>query len=217
MNELEPLKDNLISKAFDFLGKITNKPLTELGELFADKVKYFRFKNQINTLIKAKKFLKEKNIEPKKIPFKLLFSLLEYSSWEEDQSMQTKWASLLANYATIESSNNVNACYVEILNQITPIEVKILDILYNAYYDKDPNLKNPTVFSKDKIFSFIGLNIDKDKQLVIIDNLFRLNLLQPTASHNSVLLGKFPVALRTYDAIEFTPLGIDFVKLCRFK
>jgi hypothetical protein len=217
MNELEPLKDNLISKAFDFLGKITNKPLTELGELLEDKVKYFRFKNQINTLIKARKFLKEKNIEPKKIPFKTLFSLLEYSSWEEDQSMQTKWASLLANYATIESSNNVNACYVEILNQITPIEVKILDILYNAYYDKEPNFKNPPVFSKDKIFSFIGLNIDKDKQLVIIDNLFRLNLLQPTASYNSVLLGKFPVALRTYDAIEFTPLGLDFVKLCRVK
>lgn len=215
MNELEPLKNTLIEKAFNFLEKITDKPLSELGGLLADQVKYLRFKNQINILIKARKFLKEKDIKPEKVSFKPLFSLLEYSSWEEDQSMQIKWASLLANYANPEFSNDINLCYVEILNQLTPIEVKILDILYDAYYDKPSKLKTPPVFSKDKIFNFV--NAKKEKQLIIIDNLFRLNLLQSTASHNGILVGKFPIALRTYDAIEFTPLGLDFVKHCRFQ
>lgn len=141
---------------------------------------------------------------------------MEYSSWEENTNIQKKWSALLANYANSKLSNDISLCYVEILNQLTSTEVKILDILYDAYYDKDPNLKNPPVFSKDKIFSFIEPNVEKEKQTILIDNLFRLNLLQSMASHNSVLLGKFPVALRTYDAIEFTPLGIDFVKNCRF-
>lgn len=215
MNELEPLKNTLIEKAFDFLEKITNKPLSELGGLLADQVKYLRFKNQINILIKARKFLKEKDIKPEKVSFKPLFSLLEYSSWEEDQSMQIKWASLLANYANPEFSNDINLCYVGILNQLTPIEVEILDILYDAYYDKPSKIKTPPVFGKDKIFNFV--NAKKEKQLIIIDNLFRLNLLQSTASHNGMTIGKFPIALRTYDAIEFTPLGLDFVKHCRFQ
>ena len=205
----------LLNKATEFLEKIVNPPLKELGGLLADKMKYWRFRNQVNTIIQAEKFLKEKNIKPEKVPLKPLFSLLEYSSWEEDQSMQIKWASLLANYANPEFSNDINLCYVEILNQLTPIEVKILDILYDAYYDKPSKLKTPPVFSKDKIFNFV--NAKKEKQLIIIDNLFRLNLLQSTASHNGILVGKFPIALRTYDAIEFTPLGLDFVKHCRFQ
>lgn len=214
MNELEVQKD-LVNKAVSFLEKIVNPPLKELGGLLSDQVRFWRFKNQVKIINKAEDFLRQKGIKPKIIPLKTLAPLLEYSSWEEDADMQTKWASLLANYANPEFSNDINLCYVEILNQLTPIEVKILDILYNAYYDKPSKLKTPPVFSREKIFNFV--NARKVKQLVIIDNLFRLNLLQSTASHGSIRFGKFPIPFRTYDAIEFTPLGLDFVKQCRFK
>lgn len=214
MNELEVQKD-LINKACSFLEKIVIPPLEEIGGLLADQVKYWRLKNQVKIIIKAEDFLIQKKISPKKIPLKTLASLLEYSSWEENTNMRKKWSALLANYANSKLSNDINLCYVEILNQLTSMEVKILDILYDAYYDRDINPKNPPIFSRDKIFSSIGLNIEKEKQTILIDNLFRLNLLQSMASHSKVTLGNFPVVLRTYDAIEFTPLGIDFVKNCR--
>ena len=213
MNELETQKD-LINKAFSFLEKIVNPPLKEIGGLLSDQVKYLRFKNQIKIITKAENLLNQKGIPFKKVPLKTLASLLDYSSWEEDTNIQKKWSALLANYASSKMSNDISLCYVEILNQLTSIEVKILDILFDAHNDKPSNLKGPPVFSREKIFNIF--NAKKEEQLIIINNLFRLNLLQSTASHEGMLFNRFPIPIRTYEAIEFTPLGLDFVENCRF-
>jgi len=125
----------LINKASKFLEKIVNPPLKELGGLLADKVKFWRFKNQINTIIKAEDFIIQKGIQPKKIRLKTLFQLLEYSSWEEDPDMQTKWASLLANAVNPEYSHYINSSYLEILNQISPLEAKVLYLMFQECED----------------------------------------------------------------------------------
>jgi hypothetical protein len=92
-------------KAFNFVEKIVAGPIMEGTGIFTDKVKYWRFKNQINIIIKAKKFLKEKGINvPKKIPIKDLTTLLENASFEENEQIQDNWANLLAN--TLNPNNN---------------------------------------------------------------------------------------------------------------
>jgi len=123
--------EKLAEKASEFLGKIANPPLEELGGLLADKVRYWRFKNQVNILLKARHFLEEKGIKPKKISLRTLVPLLEHSSWEEDTDMQTKWASLLANVLNPNYSYDAASSYVEILKQLSPLEAAFLDILFD--------------------------------------------------------------------------------------
>jgi len=130
--------NQLADKAFDFLGKVVNPPLEELGGLLADKIKFWRFKNQVNIVLQAKRFFEQKGVQPRKIPLKTLAPLLEHSSWEEDPDMQSKWASLLANAANPSYSYDIHLAYVEILNQLSPLEAKLLDLLFNEY-EKTPS------------------------------------------------------------------------------
>lgn len=207
--------NRLADKAFDFLGKVVNPPLEELGGLLADKIKFWRFKNQVNIILQVKCFFEQKGIQPRKIPLKTLAPLLEHSSWEEDPHMQTKWASLLANAANPKYSYDIHLAYVEILNQLSPLEAKLLDLLFNEYEKTPSDKKQALSFSKEKICQV--MNIPSDKFDVLVDNLLRLNLLQPPASHGGVSIGKYPIVLRTYEVIQLTPLGCDFVRHCRFQ
>jgi len=213
-NEIEKISQ-LADKASEFLGKVVNPPLEELGGLLADKVKFWRLKTQVNIILKAKSFLEKKGIQPGKIPLKTLAPLLECCSLEENPDMQTKWASLLANTANPKYSYDIHPTYVEILNQLSPLEAKLLDLLFNEYERTPSNKKAALSFSKEKICQV--MNISSEKFDIIADNLFRLNLLQPPASHDGVFIGKYPIVLRTYEVIQLTTLGCDFVRHCRFQ
>jgi hypothetical protein len=205
----------LADKAAEFLGKLVNPPLKELGGLMADKVRFWRFKNQVNIILQAKTFLEQKGIQPSKVPLKTLAPLLEHSSWEEDPDMQTKWASLLANAANPNYSYDIYSTYVDVLNQLSPLEGRLLDLLFNEYERTPSDKKDAILFSKEKICQ--AMNVSSEKFDILIGNLFRLNLLQSPASHGGVSIGNYPIVLRTYEVIQLTPLGCDFVRHCRIQ
>ncbi len=215
MNELEVQK-HLLDKAVSFLEKIVNPPLKELGGLLSDKVKFWRLKNQINIIIKAEDFLKQKGIQPKKIPLKTLVQLLKYSSWEEDSNIQTKWASLLANAVNTEFSYDINSSYVEILNQLSPLEVKILDFIHHEYMCSGHPSKDVLCFTFGKELKDLmckRFNISSEEKMnILIDDLHRLNLIQPPISFGYKRAGS-----RYYDSLQLTPLGYDFIKHCKFQ
>ena len=61
------IKSSTIEKglelAKDFVGKLIGPTIEELGLLIADNVKYFRFKNQVRILNKARKYVESRNIK----------------------------------------------------------------------------------------------------------------------------------------------------------
>ena len=50
-------------KALDFIEKIIAAPIMEGTGIFTDKVKYWRFKNQVNIITKAREYLKAKELK----------------------------------------------------------------------------------------------------------------------------------------------------------
>ena len=210
----EAIKES-IQAAKEFAGKLINPGLEEGGGIIQDTVKFWRFKNQINILLKAEKFLKDKGIEPKAVLPKTLVPLLENGSLDEDDTMQNKWAALLANASATENSEVVKPSFPEILKELSPLEAALLDRLFDEVNKQAADKRFETVFDKAKICT--AYNIDTDDFDVIADNLFRLNLCQPPASFGGVSIGKYPIVLRTYEHICFTPLGYQFVKACRFE
>ena len=160
----------LFDKASAFLEKVTTPPLKELGSLLADQVKLWRFKNQINIINKAQDFLQKKGVSPKQVPIKTLAPLLEYCSLEEDEDMQTKWASLLANAANPEFKDDIYSSYIEILKQLSPLEAKILDFLFN----KGKRAFLEEIYDKCKS---IEADLKRENLDRLIEDLMRLNLI----------------------------------------
>lgn len=203
-----------LKAAKGFLSKLISPALEESGGIIQDTIGYWRLKNIINISLKAKKFLEDKGIEPSKVMPKTLVSILENGSLEEDDNMQNRWAALLANAADPNKRYSLESSFTEILKEISPLEVEILDkMFYEANQNTNSN-KDEIFFDKEKICQ--NLKIDGGQFDMIADNLFRLNLCQPPASFGGVKIGEYPVQLRTYKLIGFTQLGYEFVKLCRF-
>lgn len=183
----------------------------DAGGILSDNVRFWRWKNQVKIIKQAEVIVKESNLQKKEIPLKVLVPLIENSSLEEEETMQLKWANLLANAAT--GKVNVTPNYVAILNELSPIEAQLLDILYNNVTKENDYQKRKTMqFAKDKVCEVLKLSSEAFD--LIIENLFRLGLCRPPGS-TGIMFGDSRVALQTTSVFELTTLGFDFVKACR--
>lgn len=123
----------VVDAAEKVLGKLLGPAISESGQLIADQIRYRRLKNQVTVFAKANQLLEEKGIEPKKVNLKVLYPLIEYSSLEEEDKMQTTWANVIANISTYDTEQVFNLKCIEILKEITPNEVMLLDFLFEKF------------------------------------------------------------------------------------
>jgi hypothetical protein len=146
-----------LEAAKGFLSKLISPALEETGLMIKDQVAAIRFRNQIKLLNKTKAVCEKNNINPKAIPLKLLYPLLENASLEEDEILQDKWAILLSNL--VDSEQNVeNHVFPFLLSQISRHEFEAVEEVVNDY------LK-----SVDK--NIIALNLFNSKYQKVLDDL----------------------------------------------
>lgn len=132
--------EKTIEGAKNFLEKLIMPAVEESGLLIRDQISLFRFNNQIKMLNKAKKICELQNISPKQISLKLLVPLLDYSSIEEDELLQYKWATLLSNL--VDSEQNIeNHVFPYILSQLSKNEYLTLE---KSYFEKETRVKKLT-------------------------------------------------------------------------
>lgn len=205
----QEITKEVVKSSLKFLEFILKKPMEELGGIITDKIKSERYKCQIKILKDAKQYCEANNIHPKFIPFKLIANLLEYSSWENRQEMQQKWSALLANSLRDETKQDQYFSFVHILNQISPVETKIIDTMYKSSSNGVGQLI--TTFLPDKAMLFDEQNYQKDKPLppddiqVALWNLIRLGCIDYTIqfgnSHNDLYLTSLTLfGIRFYEA-----------------
>lgn len=123
------IKSSTIEKgieiAKDFLDKLIMPAVEETGLLVKDQVTFWKFKNQVKILNKAKKYCQKHNIKPKAISLKLLVPLIETAALEEDELLQNQWAILLSNL--VDSEQNIeNHVFPYLLGQISKNEFLFL-------------------------------------------------------------------------------------------
>ena len=195
----------LANAAKEFLQKVITPPLEEIGLLFADKVKYWRFKNQVNVLTKADEYLKLKGIKTRKVNIKVMAPMLEEISMEEEESMQARWAALLANTVS-ERSTIDTTLYAHILGQMTKSDAELFDIItYACTSVRKHDRISVTVKEYSTIHADQLMQINRDAH-VVIDNLLRLRLIKEI-SPDSMDLG----------FVTLTDLGFRFISACRFQ
>ncbi len=157
-----------IDLAKDFLDKLIIPAVEETGLLLKDKVTLWKFKNQVKMLHKAKFYCEKYNLSPKTISLKLLCPLLDYSSLEEDEELQDKWAILLTNM--VDSEQNIeNHVLPYILSQISSNEFSFLEDVFDYKVAKQSKLKeelNHFLQAKPKITENIQNEIfDLDEKI----------------------------------------------------
>jgi hypothetical protein len=152
--------------------------------------------------------LAEAGIEPRPVPPKLFLPILESASLEQDESLQERWAALLANAALPGRQPAVSAAFAEILKELSPSEVRLLDRLYNAVCVQIAHRKLAPNFWRGEVRSMgirePGTSEDDAEAIVVMGNLERLKLvsfLEEYVSHTT--------------SASITPFGFEFVFACR--
>lgn len=188
-----------------FAEKLVGGAIEEAGLIISERVRLRRLNNQITILEKAQKIAEKRNIDIKQINLKVLVTLLEYTSLEEEERLQDMWANLIANYSalTIDRQSQV---YPFVLSQINAAEAKILDLIYKSN-------DNQVIFEKrnDILYLNIGERLFKfDVTLGSLNNFVRLGLID--RMHFSSGGNEFKRIERW--AYRLTELGEEFLMFC---
>lgn len=185
-----------IEKSLDlvkgFVEKLVGASFEETGLLIADNIKLIRFKNQLKILSKAQKIVQESGINIKQISLKKLVPLLEYSSLEDDETLQDKWTNLLVNY--IDSNEKYESTiFPFILNQLSTNEIIELERIYEIK------------ITETKAIKLSG--IDKS-------NLLRLGLIEPSTNSNTIRTIQKNNSIGGFAKYLITDIGNEFVECC---
>lgn len=190
------LPKQIFDKTSAFISKLLGPSINEFSELFADKIKFIRLKNQIKIFNKTRELLEKNGLEPRELNLKTLVPLIEKSSVEDDEILQNKWANLIANISTTPE-NGLEPRLINTLSSLSSLEAKILDFIHEEYSIKRDLklaqlLRNPlslkTIYTEKDIklediivlFDSVKENFKLDNEFtkIYIDNLESLGLLR---------------------------------------
>jgi len=207
--ELEPAVEEFAKQVGGLAG-------AETGGLFADHIRYKRWKAQVRILTKAQRYAEKKGFTPQEVPLKTLAPLIEQGSLEdeEDEPMTDRWAALLANAADPES--DVPNSFPRLLGEMTSTDARLLDVIAG---DLEP-VPTSHRLTNGKVISMLPTlleDISIEEVELSLANLYRLGLVSPPASglaftdhpeHKFLVSGGVDLVCRTV-------LGDAFVQACR--
>ncbi|MBR1169157.1 Abi-alpha family protein [Bradyrhizobium liaoningense] len=124
---------DLVGRAGTFLNGVFSPAAQELGHLFGEQMRFWRFRNGVRILEKAQAIVEGRGLKPEQIKalgFGEGLLMLEAASLEEDDAVQDMWARLMANAVDPETATKPEKVYVEILKALSSREVLFLELLW---------------------------------------------------------------------------------------
>lgn len=162
--------------------------MEELGLIASDKIRYWRYCNIAKMLEKAKGKLEFSN---DKLTLtanpKVALSIMDYSSMENDETLQDMWAGLFASACTKDGKDDSNMIYVDLLKRLNRVEAKILQ--YSCLHDTIELFPNGLIMGTKLMVSFeeiakIATTNDKYTIDGSLDHLGQIGLLRKTSFDN---------------------------------
>ena len=200
----------------EFLEKIVGPVAEETGLLLQDKVRNYRLVNQIKMLSKAQNMLNDAGINPTSIPFRTLLPLLEGAALEDDENMSTKWAALLDKEDNPNSQNKIFPGFPYILRQLSPLEAKLIDSIYNMYVQQAVPRSQWIEIGANRESIIKAVNISREEYDLITDNLIRLGLCSGEGTKLNFIEKKEQIfQLKNKGIIFLTQLGFKFITACK--
>jgi hypothetical protein len=205
----EILKSGAFDKLADIIHKLAGPMADEIGLMMADKIKVYRVKNWVNVVKKTQKILSEAHLDAESVPPRLFLPILEASSIEADDTLQSLWAGLLASAS--KESDSLSPSFIETLKQLTPAEAKAL----NEFFESVPTQDFQRF--RDAATSLVLRAMKEDVQLLLICETFqRLGFFSRLYDVRQVRPQRYEMESNEIVwQYEFTKYGIQFMKACR--
>lgn len=222
-------------KLGQFFSNVFGEPIKTSVGMLQDKLGVIRWERQLRLADRVKEILDQRRNEGNRVsvPPRLALPIIEAASIESDDFLQDLWANLLASAMNSVTAPKVRSAFVDIIKQLEPIDVKLLEFCYGKYREKRAEHiarygeaswykgKDPTYFGIAKGDITKSLTISGDDYLNAVDNLFRVRLLASYVDDNSVETEvdgsheSYEVSLYFgYESLCITSLGVTFVKTC---
>ena len=158
--------EKLMDPVSELVKKLAGPAAEEVGLSLQDSVKVWRAKRQYKLFEKMNTFIADAGFEPNPIGLKLLLPALDCAAVEDDESLHSMWAALLANAADPRQLCIVHPSFTTILKELTSREVKLLDALYRIavaqtsppWVNKSPSACEFTTEDVIRTYCEIGLS-----------------------------------------------------------
>ncbi|MFM0058709.1 Abi-alpha family protein [Paraburkholderia phytofirmans] len=114
-----------------FISRFVSVPLEQAAGIFADKLAYHRFENQIRLQQRAEQFIRDVGWRgpDRSVQLKFAVPLLSAATLEDDSYLQDWWARLLVNAASTQSEVTIQKSFIDVLSSLSPLDAQVLDIL----------------------------------------------------------------------------------------
>jgi hypothetical protein len=197
-------------KTFDGVGALLSRiclPVAEeFGLLIKDRVQFWRARNLASITAELEKIRPDIYQGQLKAHPRVVMEILEKGSWAETDELQHMWAGILASACTPDGKDDSNLLFINCLNQLTGVQVKLLNyICQESVKFKDNTLglvyANEINLSFENLVQITGVNdiyrLDRE-----LDNLRSLELIPGgfiiNSGSNNVEVTPSPLALQLY-------------------
>lgn len=199
-------------EAGGFIARFVSGPLEQGVGIFEDRLKYMRWERQVRYMQRAQDFLRLAGLSAptRPVPLKLAIPLMQGATLEEDDDLQDRWAALLVNAANANFKGEVRRSYAAILEQLTPLDARILDVLFAPPFEQSQHDGIVTaqlpeyarvVGEKEQEFP-----LPPEEVVLSLSNLTRLGCIRPTMTWGGG---------ESYGRVNPTIAGKAFVDACR--
>ena len=199
-------------EAGGFIAKFVAGPLEQGMGIFEDRLRYMRWERQVRLMRRAEELLAQLGMSApsRSVPLNIAIPLIQAGSLEEDDAMQDRWAALLVNAADASFPAEIQRAYVSILEQITPLEARILDTIYALFFDETQhagvlteNLPDMARVKNDNETEFV---MPSEVVVLALSNLVRVGCLRAGMTWGGG---------ESYSRVNPTVLGRAFVHACQ--
>lgn len=209
------------------IGNVLAPICTQSGELLmsAARHKYdlWKNKNVKNTLNETANILNSKGIDKeadlRQPTGKFASRFIEGAAVEDQEELQRLWATLLANALDPKfKMDSLHPSFIDIIKCLTPIEVKILQYIYDFFAYKKlwcrPAVETYPIFMKEHATA--TLHIDSHEYEIAYRNLVRVGLITSELPQTSSVRTNGQSVAFSLGTSRFmlTPFGYAFISAC---
>lgn len=200
-----------VREAGGFIARYVAGPLEEGIGIFHDRLRYVRWERQVRLMQRADQFLRDAGLkEPSRgVPLKVAVPLLQAATIEDDNDLQDRWAALLVNAANAGSGVAVQRSFVDILEQLSSLEVRILDTVYSLPFEDSQHSGVATASLPDQAHVVAEKvkvdDLPSDEVVLALSNLVRLGCVRMVGTWGGG---------ESFASINPTVLGREFVRAC---
>lgn len=204
------------NKLGGFFSRIFGPALEEFGLSLQDRVKYWRIKNlvRLNEKWETLRLRSNTTSEPKPLPPKFAFSLIENASMEDDDYLHDMFASLLYNTTTDSNATEPRQAYLEIIKGMSSFDAKILASLHNAPDYSKESSGEKLIYTEKIPHEYVQKTDDTTiinpphEVIIALNNLHRLGCVVPTSLWGGGV---------SFGLVSLSSLGRAFVEACTAK